>query len=204
MHRRFHSFLFVLLMGSAFAAAADKRSPVSIEKVELRDFQAPKNNSAEDKTAVIGAPTQPGAKPAPVMRQSKQLKITLRKSSSSDFQSQLVVKYWIIGRDTKTMKAVAASVGEARWDVKPSDRGKEILSEPYHGSYALKSPAPPKKPAGAAPAMEATTQTPSVKVVGYGVKVLLADKVVAEAYSEEPFKAGIESGAISAPASKME
>jgi hypothetical protein len=45
---------------------------------------------------------------------------------------------------------------------------------------------------------------PSIKVVGYGVKVLLADKVVAEAYSEEPFKQGIESGTITAPAAKME
>jgi hypothetical protein len=195
-------FLLVVASGSCLVSAAERKSPVSIEKVELMDCQPAKKDPAEEKpTMPAGGPAKPGAKPAPPMKQSKQLKITLRKSSSSDFQSQLVVKYWIIGRDTKTMKPVVASVGESKWDVKPSDRGKEILSEPYYGSYTVKSPS--QKPGAAAPAMGAA-QAPSIKVVGYGVKVLLADKVVAEAYSEEPFKQGIDSGAITAPAAKME
>jgi hypothetical protein len=183
-------FLLVVASGSCLVSAAEKKSPVTIEKVELMDCQPAKKDPAEEKpTMPAGGPAKPGAKPAPPMKQSKQLKITLRKSSSSDFQSQLVVKYWIIGRDTATNKPV-----------KPSDRGKEILSEPYYGSYTVKSPT--QKPGAAAPAMGAA-QTPSIKVVGYGVKVLLADKVVAEAYSEEPFKQGIDSGAITAPAAKM-
>jgi hypothetical protein len=200
--------LLVAVSGSCLVYAAEKKSPVTIEKVELMDCQPAKKDPSEEKPAMpAGGPAKPGAKPAPPMKQSKQLKITLRKSSSSDFQSQLVVKYWIIGRDTKTMKPVAASVGESKWDVKPSDRGKEILSEPYHGSYTVKSPytakSPTQKPGAAAPAMGASA-APSIKVIGYGVKVLLADKVVAEDYSEEPFKQGIDSGAITAPAAKME
>jgi hypothetical protein len=194
--------LFILASGSCLVSAAEKKSPVSIEKVELMDCQPAKKDPAEEKPVVaVGTAPKPGAKPAPVMKQSKQLKITLRKSSSSDFQSQLVVKYWIIGRDTVSNKPVAASVGESKWDVKPADRGKEIVSEPYYGSYTLKSPN--QKPGAAAPAMGGAA-APSIKVVGYGVKVLLADKVVAEAYSEEPFKQGIESGTITAPAAKME
>ena len=194
-------FLLVVASGSCLVSAAEKKSPVTIEKVELMDCQPAKKDPAEEKpTMPVGGPAKPGAKPAPPMKQSKQLKITLRKSSSSDFQSQLVVKYWIIARDTATNKPVAASVGESKWDVKPSDRGKEILSEPYYGSYTVKSPT--QKPGAATPSMGAA-QTPSIKVIGYGVKVLLADKVVAEAYSEEPFKQGIDSGAITAPAAKM-
>jgi hypothetical protein len=115
----------------------------------------------------------------------------------------LVVKYWIIGRDTKTMKPVVASVGESKWDVKPSDRGKEILSEPYYGSYTVKSPAQKPGPAVTVTGGGSISPLPSIKVIGYGVKVFLADKVVAEAYSEEPFKQGIDSGAITTPAAKM-
>ena len=195
-------FLLPVVLGSCVVSAAEKKSPVTIEKVELMDCQPPKKDPNEEKpTMAAGAPYRAGAKPAPPMKQSKQLKITLRKSSSSEFQSQLVVKYWIIGRDTKTMKPVAAAVGETKWDVKLADRGKEILSEPYHGSYTVKSPT--QRPGAPAPAMGASA-APSIKVVGYGVKVLLADKVVAEAYSEEPFKQGIDSGVITAPAAKME
>jgi hypothetical protein len=193
--------LLVVASGSCLVSAAEKKSPVTIEKVELMDCLPAKKDPADEKPKLpVGGPAKPGAKPAPPMKQSKQLRISLRKSSSSDFQSQLVVKYWMIGRDTATNKPVAASFGESKWDVKPSDRGKEILSEPYHGSYTMKSPT--QKPGAAAPAMGASP-APSIKVVGYGVKVLLADKVVAEAYSEQPFKQGIDSGAITAPAEKM-
>jgi hypothetical protein len=202
------SCFLILGLDCCVVSAAEKKSPVTIEKIELMDCQAEKKDPGDEKPKTAGGtPSKTGAKPAPVMRQSKQLKITLRKSSSSDFQSQLVVKYWIIGRDTKTLKPVAASVGESKWDVKASERGKEILSEPYHGSYIVKSPyavkSPAQKPGAAAPAT-GTAQTPSIKVVGYGVKVLMADKVVAEAYSEEPFKEGINSGTITAPAAKMD
>ena len=200
--------LLVVASGSCLVSAVEKKSPVTIEKIELLDCQPAKKDQTEEKPSMAaGTPNRAGAKPAPVMKQSKQLKITLRKSSSSEFQSQLVVKYWIIGRDTKTMKPVAASVGETKWDVKPAERGKEILSEPYYGSYTVKSPytakPPAQKPGAAAPAMGASA-APSIKIVGYGVKVLLADKVVAEAYSEERFKQGIDSGTITAPATKMD
>jgi hypothetical protein len=204
--------LLVLAAGSVVALAADKGSPVSIERVELLEYRGAKPQGAADavvKPAVVGA--KPGmAKPAPVIQQSKQLKITLRKSSSSEFQSELVVKYWMIGRDSKTQKPLGVSSGQSEWNVKPADRGKEVLSEPYQGSYTLKSPAPAKKPgASAQPGADAGAGSAepaaiSAKVAGYGVQVLLAGKVVAEQYSEAAFKAGIESGAISQPASKRE
>ena len=201
--------LAVLAAGSGGAVAADKASPVSIERVELLEYRGAKPEGAVDSMAKPAA--APGAKPgapkaAPVIQQSKQLKITLRKSSSSDFQSELVVKYWMIGRDTKTQKPLVVSSGQSGWSVKPADRGKEILTEPYQGSYTMSSPAAAKKPGTTAPAAGAAGASPAVsaKVAGYGVQVLLAGKVVAEQYSEAAFKTGIESGAISPPATKTE
>ena len=206
------SFLLAFWAASSVAVlASDKASPVSIERVELLEYRGAKpQGSADAMPKPAAAPAaKPGmAKPAPVIQQSKQLKITLRKSSSTDFQSELVVKYWMIGRDSKTQKPLVVSSGQSEWNVKPADRGKEILSEPYQGSYTLKSPAPAKKPgAPAQPAADAGaggTAAISAKVAGYGVQVLLAGKVVAEQYSEAAFKNGIESGAISQPASKAE
>ena len=208
------SFLLaVLAAGATGALAADKGSPVSIERVELLEYRGAKPQGAADSMAKPAAApgAKPGmAKPAPVIQQSKQLKITLRKSSSSDFQSELVVKYWMIGRDSKTQKPLVVSSGQSEWKVNPAERGKEILSEPYQGSYTLKSPAPAKKPgapaqaAGDARAGSAEPGAISAKVAGYGVQVLMAGKVVAEQYSEAAFKTGIESGAISQPASKTE
>ncbi len=206
-------FLMVLASGPAGVLAADKASPVSIDRVELLEYRGAKPQTAADampKPAAVPAGKPGMAKSAPLIPQSKQLKIILRKNSASDFQSELVVKYWMIGRDSKTQKPLVLSSGQSEWNVKPAERGKEILSEPYQGSYALRSPVAAKKPgttgqpaegAGASPAESAAI---SAKVAGYAVQVLVAGKVVAEQYSEAAFKAGLESGAISRPAAKAE
>lgn len=136
-----------------------------------------------------------GAAAKPV-NQEKALKITVRNASNKP-EGGLLVRYWIIGRDMKTMKPSLMDGGEASTELKPSAT-TVITSEPVKASYTQRQVyvavaaaggagakgGAPKGGASAKPAEAGGT-----KIVGYGAQVINKDgKVISEFFSEAAYK----------------
>ena len=130
--------------------------------------------------------TKGGASPVPVSavstksskggdNQEKMLVIAVR-NASKRFENELIVRYWFIGRDMKTMRPVLMDGGEASADLKPNATFN-LTSDPVKGTVTRKSISPGKL-------AEAT----GVKVAGYVVQVIKGGKVIGESLQELSYK----------------
>jgi len=105
----------------------------------------------------------------------KMLSISVR-NASKRFENELIVRYWIIGRDLKTMRPSLMDGGELSTDLKPN--ATFIATSEAVKETASRKMATPGKMG------EAT----GVKVVGYGVQVIKGGKVIGEAFQESIYK----------------
>lgn len=196
-----------LLLGTSLLASNTYASiEVSTElllaaaKKEAGGEGAKEDKKEEKKPAAPGRAPAAGAAPK-AMVQEKYLKITVRNSSNKP-EGGLVVRYWFISRDMKTMKPSILDGGEANTELKPGGTNV-ITSEPVKASYTQRqiffavTPAAgagagakggaPKGGAAAPGAKPA--EAGGTKIVGYGAQVISKDgKVVAESFSEPAYK----------------
>ena len=133
-----------------------------------------------------GSGTKGGSSPVPVPavstksskggdNQEKMLLIAVR-NASKRFENELIVRYWFIGRDMKTMRPVLMDGGEASADLKPNATFN-LTSDSVKGTVTRKSISPGKM-------AEAT----GVKVVGYVVQTIKGGRVIGEAFQEPSYK----------------
>jgi len=203
-------FCAALLLGSSLLVSNTHASIevssellLAVGKKEAGDEGSKEEKKEEKKPASPNrapAAGAAGAAPKPVV-QEKYLKITVR-SSNNKPESGLVVRYWFISRDMKTMKPSILDGGEANTELKPggtnvitSDSVKASYTQkpiyfavtPAAGAGAGAKGAAPKGGAGAPGAKPA--EAGGTKIVGYGAQVISKDgKVVAESFSEPSYK----------------
>ena len=119
--------------------------------------------------------TKKSMNPSKSTTQDKVISISLRNTSRKP-ENELVVRYWFIGRDMKTYKTSVLDGGENVAQLKPNGT-LSLTTEPAKGTVVRKAASPGKLG-------EAT----GVKIVGYGVQVIKADKVVGESFLESEHK----------------
>jgi len=149
--------------------------------------------AAPTPVVVAGGPAAGGmpAPPKPISNE-KSLKVTLRNASGKP-ESNLLVRYWIISRDMKTMRNALLDGGESNADFKPNAVAV-ITSDPVKESYTVRPVflAAPKAAGAAAGAKPAAPVKPvesgGTKVVGFGVQVIKDGKVASEFFSEAAYK----------------
>jgi hypothetical protein len=107
--------------------------------------------------------------------QPKMLTISVH-NGSKRLENELIVRYWFIGRDMKTLQSTLVDGGESSANLKPHETLK-ITSDSVKGSVTRK-PASPGKMGEAS----------GVKIAGYAVQVIRAGKIVAETYQESAYK----------------
>lgn len=145
-----------------------------------------KKEPAEGASGSTGTGSKVPAAPVPVSavstkstkggeNQGKMLSISVR-NASKRFENELIVRYWIIGRDLKTMRPSLMDGGELSADLKPNATFT-ATSEAVKETASRKMASPGKMG-------EAT----GVKVVGYGVQVIKGGKVIGEAFQESIYK----------------
>lgn len=137
------------------------------------------NGSGSTGSKVPAAPVPVSAvatkSPKVVESQEKMLSISIRNASKRP-ENELIVRYWIIGRDLKTMRPSLMDGGELSTDLKPNATFT-ATSDPVKGTASKKMASPGK-------IGEAT----GVKVVGYVVQVIKGGKVIGEAFQESIYK----------------
>ena len=185
----------LVVFGTCIALShASAKIDVTAEIVTAHEKKDPAEGGADAKKPT--APAAPGAAPKPI-NQEKAIAITLRNASAKP-EAGVLVRYWFIGRDMKTMKNTLLDGGESTADLKPSS-STVINSEPTKSSYTQKQifvqaaakpgmgggakggqpAAPPAKPAEAG----------GTKISGYAVQVISKEgKVVAETFLESGYK----------------
>ena len=186
-------FLLVSLLALSHASARIEVSAEFVKASETKEKGKDASDAGGDPKKPA-APAAPGAAPKPIS-QEKALSISVRNASSKP-ESGLLVRYWMIGRDMKTMKNALLDGGEATTDIKPNS-ASVITSEPLKSSYTQKQifiPAAAKpgmggagKPAAAPPAKP--VEASGTKIAGYGVQVINKEgKVIAESFLESGYK----------------
>ncbi len=174
-------------------AVGKKEAGAEGSKEEKKEEKKP---AAPSRAPAAGA----GAAPKPMV-QEKYLKITVRNSSNKP-EGGIVVRYWFISRDMKTMKPAILDGGETNIELKPGGTNV-ITSEPVKASYTQRqiffavtpaagagAGAKGGAPKGGAAAPGAKpVEAGGTKIVGYGAQVISKDgKVVAESFSEPAYK----------------
>ncbi len=119
--------------------------------------------------------TKKSMTPSKSNAQDKMISISLRNTSRKP-ENELVVRYWFIGRDMKTYKTSVFDGGETSAQLKANGTFS-LTTDPAKGTVVRKAASPGKMG-------EAT----GVKIVGYGVQVIKADKVVGESFLESEHK----------------
>jgi hypothetical protein len=128
------------------------------------------------------------------MNQEKALRITVR-NIGSKAEAGTTVRYWVVGRDMKTMKPAVMDGGETPVNLKPngtelivSDAVKSTFSN--RGVYVQMSAGGAKPGGGAAggAAGSKPAEASGTKIAGYGAQVIKDGKVIAETFTEPGFK----------------
>lgn len=133
------------------------------------------------------------------MNQDKALKVTIR-NVGSKAEAGTTVRYWMMGRDMKTMKPTVLGGGESSVNLTPNGT-ETVISEPVKSTFTTRqvfvaSPAaggkagaakPPAGGAGGAGGGK-PAEASGVKIIGYGVQVIKDGKVVSESFTEPSFK----------------
>lgn len=158
---------FVLITLGALAAAMPAQSQVSPIRIAVEQ-----NSKTEAKPKAQWDKTQ-----------VRSLKITLTNNSAEPADG-LVVKYWFMGREMTGSEVKVLKEGERKASL--AARGKEVVdSESVSASYVEAHTEISKGGSyGAAKKVPASGQ----KIMGYAVKVLQGDKVLAETYSEPSYR----------------
>ena len=187
----------LVVLGTCIALShASAKIEVTAEIVTAHE----KKDSAEGGAAAkkTAAPAAPGAAPKPIA-QEKAMTITLRNASAKP-EAGVLVRYWFIGRDMKTMKNALLDGGESTADLKPGS-SIVITSEPTKSTYTQKQVFVPAAAAakpgmgggakGGQPAAPPAKQAEAsgTKISGYAVQVINKEgKVVAESFLESGYK----------------
>lgn len=165
MNSTFFSLLALFFTVSHCLAAVD----VTAEMLPYREKKETAPGEAQS-TAKSMTPSKSSSN-----SQDKVISISLRNTTKKP-ENELVVRYWFIGRDMKTYKASVFDGGETSAQLKPNGT-LNLTSDPAKGTVVRKAASPGKMG-------EAT----GVKIVGYGVQVIKAEKVVGEVFLESDHK----------------
>lgn len=184
----------LVVLGTCFALShASAKIDVTAEIVTAHEKKDSAEGGADAKKPA--APTAPGAAPKPI-NQEKAVAITLRNASAKP-EAGVLVRYWFIGRDMKTMKNALLDGGESTTDLKPGS-SIVITSEPTKSTYTQKQVFVPAAAAakpgmgggakvGLPPAKQA--EASGTKISGYAVQVINKEgKVIAESFLESGYK----------------
>jgi hypothetical protein len=162
---KFHPLLLSLIAATALPLNAQV-SPIRMAVEQVAKSEA-KNKTGSDKTQV------------------RSLNIRLDNNSTQTFDG-LLVKYWFFGRDMKTRDVTILKTGERKSTLAP--RSKELVeSETVSSDYVEEHYEVPKAKGGKA---GKPTKVPAsgAKIMGYAVRVMKDDRVMAEYYSEPSYK----------------
>jgi hypothetical protein len=186
----------LVVLGTCIALShASAKIEVAAEIVTTHEKKDPAEGGTDAKKTA--SPAAPGAAPKPIAQQ-KAIAITVRNASPKP-EAGVLVRYWFIGRDMKTMKNTLLDGGESTADLKPGS-ASVITSEPTKSTYTPKQvfvPAAAVKPGmgggakGGQPAAPPAKQAEAsgTKISGYAVQVINKDgKVVAETFLESGYK----------------
>jgi hypothetical protein len=121
--------------------------------------------------------------------QVRSLKIQLDNGSAQTFDG-LVVKYWFLGHAVtdRTIKPIAE--GERKSAMTP--RGKDVVESEVVSKHFTEEHYDAKK--------KAKVPATGEKIVGYAVRVMQGEKILAEHYSEPGYKDLLDKPAAAAPA----
>jgi hypothetical protein len=182
-------FFATCILFGVNASASIEVSADLVDAKEKKEAGTPDAKDDASKGATPGAPT-PGAAgggAAKGISQEKALKITVHNASAKP-EAGLIVRYWFIGRDMKTMKAALLDGGESTTDLKPNGTNV-ITSDAVKSSYTMRSSFAAKGGGEAKGAAKpAPAEAGGTKISGYGAQVLKADKVVAQFFSEPAYQ----------------
>lgn len=173
-------FLAVSLLVAANASASIEVKAELVNSAEKKEAGAP--DAKDDAAKGAGA----AGAAAKGVSQEKALKITIHNASAKP-EAGLIVRYWFIGRDMKTMKAALLDGGESNTDLKPN--GTNIVtSDAVKSSYTMRSSFAAKGGDAKGGAKPTPAEAGGTKISGYGAQVIKADKVVAQFFSEPAYQ----------------
>jgi len=193
----FHSQMkltsLVVLSSCLALSQAAAKIDLTVEFVLVHEKKDPAEASAGRKKPPAPAAAGAAAAPKPI-DQAKSITITLHNASSKP-EAGVLVRYWLIGRDMKTMRNALLDGGESTADLKPS-ASIVITSEPIKSTYTQKqvfSPAPAAAGGAKGSQPAAATAKPvkagGTKISGYAVQVINKEgKIVAESFLEPGYK----------------
>lgn len=152
---------------------------IMVEIVPYRDKDAAASSSGGKSGDTTGAkaavPATPSRPKTGEANPEKMMVINVR-NASKRYEKELIVRYWFIGLDMKTMRSSLLDGGEMGADLKPN-ASLTVTSDPVKGSVVRTMSAPGRL----GPAT-------GVKVAGYAVQVIQKEKVIGEAYQEPIYK----------------
>ncbi len=136
-------------------------SPIRISVEQISKTEVKDKKSTHDKTQV------------------RSLKILLDNGSTQTFDG-LVVKYWFLGHAVADHAIKPIAEGERKSSLAP--RGKDVVESEVVSKHFVEEHVEKKG--------KATTKVPASgeKIIGYAVRVLQGDKVLAEYYSDAGYR----------------
>ena len=152
-------FLLALFLALAPSVRAEV-SPIRITVEQSNKTEAKDKKNPHEKTQV------------------RSLKIQLDNGSATAFDA-LVVKYWFLGHEVTERAIKPIAEGERKSAITP--RGKDVVDSEVVAKHFSEEHYDAKK--------KAKVPATGEKIVGYAVRVMQGDKVVAEFYSEPGYKA---------------
>jgi hypothetical protein len=137
----------------------------------------PKEPAAPSPGSASTTPTSATAnKPKTAGDNPEKMMVVNIRNASKRYEKELIVRYWFIGLDMKTMRPALLDGGETSAELKPN-ASITVTSDSVKGSVVRTMPGPGRL--GTATGM---------KVAGYAVQVIQKDKVIGEAYQEVAYK----------------
>jgi hypothetical protein len=161
------SIFFAFLIWSMTVFKCFAAIEVTAELMAYREKKETASGQAESAKKAVAPPK--------ASSQEKVIAITLRNSARRP-ESELLVRYWFIGRDMKTFKVSLLDGGQSSAELKPG--GTFVMnSDPVKGTVTRKAASPGKM-----------GEVSGIKIVGYGVQVIKGDRVVGETFLESEYK----------------
>ena len=152
---------------------------IMVEIVPYREKDAaatsPSGKPGDTTAAKPAIPATPNKPKTGGDNPEKMMVINVR-NASKRYEKELIVRYWFIGLDMKTMQSNLLDGGEMGADLKPNAT-LTVTSDSVKGSVVRTMSAPGRL----GPAT-------GVKVAGYAVQVIQKEKVIGEAYQEPIYK----------------
>jgi hypothetical protein len=185
-------FFVISVLCAASASASIEVKAELVNSTEKKEAGAADTKDDAAKGAAPGAGAAGPAGAPKGVSQEKALKITVHNASAKP-EAGLIVRYWFIGRDMKTMKAALLDGGESTTELKPNGT-TVVTSDPVKSSYTMRSSFASKGGDAKGGAKPAPPEAGGTKISGYGAQVIKADKVVAQFFSEPAYQSVVGSG----------